>query len=346
MIGRRGGAVRCQRFLTALGLILVGAATAAAQDQTIIVEQPLQLCGAANQFPSARLEPAAAEQLVKAALGGAEPDDTTYYIIHATEFVKTRMVTAAEHWYVFYKPWQQKSAGWWIRDSRQFKHFTEQRIFGSSRVAIGYLYVNVPTYTSRNALEEVAEFFLARHEKEQREADEAAGKELDTSNPGMASTARQNALRAKRQERIKTLEARLEDELPDQDVEEAAKQATAREAATRKAAVTTAEKGDVNARADLYRLSALEAERYFKALAENRSAIVDEFPLVNRDTGETLAGLSPTLATAASYKSLVDLFYRIDVTKKLPAPVQNLKEALKLAFVAEADVANRLGVPV
>ena len=321
--------------------MLAVAARTAAQDQTVIVEQPLQLCGTPKQFSSALLDEAKAEELVKVALGGSEPDSTTYYIIHATEFVESRMVVTSEHWYVYYKPWQQKSSFWWFVDSRQFKHFKDQRLFGSSRVAIVYLYINVPTYSSRNALDTVAEFVLARRVKEQKEADDAVSKELDTTDAGMAPEKRDAAIRMRRQERVAALEARFKDELPAPAEAAAAEKARERAASAKKAAGTQDARSD-----DLYSLSALEAERYFKALAENRTAITDEFPLVNKDTGETLTGLSPTLATTGSYGSLVKLFYRIDVTKKLPAPLQNLKEAAKLAFGGQAAVADRLGVEV
>jgi hypothetical protein len=332
-------------------LWLALAGNAAAQDQTIIVDQPLQLCGPASRFPLATFDEDKAKELIEAALPKPTPpqqlpDPTTYYIIHATEFVPGRMVVAAEHWYVYYKPWQQKSSFWWFRDSRQFKHFREQRIFGSSRVAIIYLYVNVPTYSSRDSFDKVADFFLAQRLKTELEADAAADKELASSNTGMTAAQRLAGVQARRAERVRDLETSLKDELPAQAEQEAATRAQARAAAARKAAVTPEAQRAFNESQDLHLLSALEAERYFKALSEHRAAITDEFPLVDNETGETLKGLSPTLATTGSYESLVNLFYSIEVTKKIPAPVQNLKAAIKLAFGGQAATAQRLGVTV
>ncbi len=305
--------MQCQRFLGAVCVVLMAAPAARAQDQTIVVEPPLQLCGSPKQFDSAALDEAKAEALVKTALNVKAVDPKTYYIIHATEFVPTRMVVAAEHWYVYYKPWQQKSSLSWFRDSRQAKHFKEQRIFGSSRVAVVYLYVNVPTYASREALEKLAEFFLRQRMKEPE--------------PGKIVT-------------------RMRDELPETAEKAAENRARARLEAAKKLALTDDERKKLDASADLYLLSAMEAERYLKALSEQRKEIADEFALVDKETGETLTGLSPTLATTATYKSLVNLFYRIDVTKKVAAPVENLKTAAKLAFGAQSGVAERFGVDV
>ena len=83
---------------------------------------------------------------------------------------------------------------------------------------------------------------------------------------------------------------------------------------------------------------------YFKALSQQATSA--ELPIVNRDTGETLTGLSPTLATTDTFKTLANLYYKIEVTKKLPAPVENLKAVAKLAFGGEAGAADRIPVDV
>ena len=295
--------MRGVRLLGLLHVWLAIAAGAAAQDQTIIVDQPLKYCGAASSYTLKDFNEAKAEDLIKAALG-KPPDPTTYYIIHATEFVPDRMIVSEEHWYVDHQPWTQKSAFWFFRDSRQFKHFKEQRIFGSARVGMIYLFVNVPTYASRNSLDDVAAFYF-----EKRKAD----------SPGdLAKT-----------------KTRLRDDLPPDAENRALAQANARAARAPSAGTP-----------DQYLVSALEAERYFVALAGHRGDITDEFPLVDNANGATLSGLSPTLATTGAYDSLSKLFYRIDVTKKLPAPVQNLKELAQVAFGGQAATPSRLGVKV
>jgi len=90
----------------------------------------------------------------------------------------------------------------------------------------------------------------------------------------------------------------------------------------------------------------LETERYLKAFGDGNKQFADEVAFINQDTGEALVGLSPTLATGATFASLNSLFYRVSVTKKTPAPVDNLKNAAKLAFAGEADGQTSLYVKV
>ena len=42
----------------------------------------------------------------------------------------------------------------------------------------------------------------------------------------------------------------------------------------------------------------------------------------------------------------MNLYYKIEVTKKFPAPVQNLKDVAKLAFGGESGAADRIPVEV
>jgi len=322
-------------FCTALACLMVGAthAPAAAQDQRIVIDQPLQVCGEAKDFPLNSFDEAKAVDLIKAALGSQHPDWATYYIIHATEFVPSRMIVASEHWYVYHRPWQETSAFWWFGDSRQFHRFRETRIMGSSRVALVYLYVNVDTYESRSAIDELAKFFLDRRQREQREEDQTVKTTLSEANakmtPPQTMTEAQldAAVQSRRIERVRQLRTGMQDQLP-----------PAAEANAVKKAGPTA--------TDLEVIAWLEAERYLKAFAEQQQTLTDEFQLINRDNGEQLVGLSPTLATTGTYKSLANLYYQIEVTKKLPAPVENLKAAAKLAFGAQSDATRRLGVEV
>lgn len=317
-----------RRCLGVVCLLVATGVSAAAQDQTIIVDQPLKLCGG---FAKAALDEAQAASLVTAALGNAHPGKSTYYIVHATQFVpatgatSVRMTVAEEHWYVYYKPWQGKTNFWWFKDSRQFQHFKDTRIFGSSDVALVYLYVNVPTYESHRSLNDVAAFFLKKETKEQKAQDNAEKVALE-SDTTLTPAEREAQVNRKREERLQTLTKKLEDDLtPEAEAEARTK---------------------TGGGSALVLISWLEAERYLKALAVGDATITDELPLVNRDNGERLVGLSPTLATAGGFKALSTLFYRVDVTKKIPAPLQNLNAAITLAFGGQAAAATRLGVPL
>jgi hypothetical protein len=81
----------------------------------------------------------------------------------------------------------------------------------------------------------------------------------------------------------------------------------------------------------------LESERYLRAFAAGDRTITSEAALINKETGEELVGLSSTLATSASFATLNTLFYKVAITKKVPAPLENLKNAGRFAFAGQSD---------
>src|SRR5688572_20649896 len=83
---------------------ILAAGLAAAQDQTIVVDQPLAACTvpAGTALSSATLTEAQAAAVIRAALDIADPDPQTYYILHATEFTPGRATVAEERWYVYH----------------------------------------------------------------------------------------------------------------------------------------------------------------------------------------------------------------------------------------------------
>ena len=87
-------------------LCVLTGARAAAQDQTIIVDQPLGVC--TPQVTTATLTPTDAAAIISSALNIEAPAADTYYIIHATEFTPKRNTVAEEHWYVYHAGWDQK----------------------------------------------------------------------------------------------------------------------------------------------------------------------------------------------------------------------------------------------
>jgi hypothetical protein len=283
-------------------------ATVSAQDQTIIIDRPLQACSTPKPIRSADLEPGDAAEVIKTAFGIANPDPTTYYIVHSTEFVPSRPTVAEENWYVYYAGWVGQPAYRWFADSRQAKHFTENRIFGSSRIALAYLYVNVPVYSTRSSLDAIVEHFRRVHP------------ELLKAPASASETA----------ERQRLLE-RLRGSVPP-------------EAETRAQAAAARRANPAPGDGEL--IIQLEAERYLYALARGDRSVVSEVAFIDQDNGNELIGLTPDLATAAPYASLSTLFYKIGVTKKTPAPVANFKSALKLAVTGQADTQTRLFVPL
>lgn len=299
--------------ITGCAFMLAGG-VAAAQVQTIIVDRPLAACPvpAALEVSSATLTEAQAAAVINAALNIAAPDRDTYYIIHATEFTPDRTTVAEERWYVYHAGWVNRTALNWFTDARRAKRFTEIRVMGSERVSLVYLYVNVPTYSILDSRGEIAAHFRRQHAADTAPATDEQRRERDA------------------------LLARLRGGLTDEEEKRAAA-----EAGKPAPAGVTASSDPQN---EL--IVQLETERYLKAFGNGNAAVSDEITFVDQDTGESLVGLSPTLATSATFGSLNTLFYKIVVTKKTPANLDNLQSALKFAFAGQAGQQSRLYVRV
>jgi hypothetical protein len=285
---------------------------ASAQDQTIIIDRPLDACATPSLVSSATLTETQAADVIRAALQIANPDPHVYYIIHATEFVSGRATVAEENWYVYYKGWTNRTMLTWFTDARRAKRFTETRVMGSERVGLVYLYVNVPTFATTSARDRIAGHFRTQH-----------AADVAPSNP------------AERAERDRQLE-RLKGSIP----------TAAENAATAAAQRPLPAGATASSDPEVELIVQLETERYLKAFGDGDKTITDEISFVNQDTGEALVGLSPTLATSTTFGPLNSLFYKIGVTKKTPAPIENLKNAAKLAFAGQADGQTLLYVPV
>jgi hypothetical protein len=240
---RTGAAAVCFWMIAAIG--------AAAQDQLIVVDQPLERCATPQPIESAALEESQAAAVIKAALRGKDPDPATYYIIHATEFVPGRAIVGEEHWYVYHAGWDKKPWYWWFADSRQAKRFNEMRILGSSHVGLIYLYVNVPTYATLKSRDAIAGHFRMAHAHDLSVPDEQ-----------------------ERTARLEQLAERLRGSLPDDS------ERRAREAATRAQQDRTAAPD-----ADVELVVQLETERYIKAVGDGDRAIANELALTDLMSG-------------------------------------------------------------
>jgi hypothetical protein len=305
----RGGFMRALCAITGCAFVLAGG-VAAAQVQTVIVDRPLAACSvpAALALSSATLTEAQAAAVISAAMNIATPDPQTYYIVHATEFTPGRTTVAEERWYVYHAGWVNRTALNWFSDARRAQRFTETRVMGSERVSLVYLYVNVPAYSTLESRNAIAAHF-----RRQRASDRAI---------------------ASNEEREQLL-TRLRGSLT------AAEEQKAQEEATKAAASVAPGSPD-----QLELVVQLETERFIKAFGNRDSTIANEITFVNEDTGESLVGLSPTLATSSTFGSLNTLFYKIVVTKKTPANLDNLQTALKFAFTGQAGEQTRLYVRV
>ena len=226
-----------------------------------------------------------------------------------------RAIVAEEHWYVYHAGWEKKPWYRWFTDSRQVKRFKETRILGSAHVGLVYLYVNLPAYRTPESRASLVEHFRKAHAGDLQPASDTERKE--------------------RQERLANLLESLKGSLPDQDERQALE--SVKRAQSDRQAVSDP---------DVELIVQLEAQRYIKAFAAGDRTIANELALVDKDTGEELIGLSPTLATTATFASFNTLFYKVGVTSKTPAPVENFKNAGRFVIAGQSGAQTRLYVEV
>ncbi len=83
--------------------------------------------------------------------GDHHPKNGTYYIIHVVKYKPSQVAVDHENWYVYNNDWHHPNGvdlRTYLRDPRVKHHFRDDgRIFGSSRVALAYVYLNVPAVT-------------------------------------------------------------------------------------------------------------------------------------------------------------------------------------------------------
>ena len=193
---------------------------------------------------------------------------------------------------------------------------------GSEKVSLVYVYVNVPAHSllaSRNA--------IVAHYRRQHATDKPPA------TPDEQTARNQLKLR---------IRAALDD-AAEKNAEAAADEAV-------KAAAAEAAKAGSKTPVldpDVELIVQLETERYLKSFGNGiNKAITDEIQFIDQNTAEALVGLSPTLATTTTFSALNSLFYKVAVTKKTPAPLENLKAATKFAFSGQADAATPVYVDV
>ena len=275
--------MRPTRIAVAIALLAPLIGPAGAQEQTVIVAQPLKACSAVAS-PLQLTEEEAARTITEAL--GTGPRDGVYYILHVVKYASGRLTVESQDWYVYLEAWRGKPRIWTrIRDPRIQKHFEEARIYGSPHVAMVYLHQNVATVDTAAAVASSAAFFLAQAKQEQQ-ADAPAFKRS-----------------------LENIQARLPN-----DVVERAKAAS--------------RDGDP-ALEEARLLAQLRAEDYVRAVRLKDNERSSQLSLVDRKTGQPLMPLSDTLLTTADYGPLASLTYKIAVTRKVPAPLQNLKTVIE-----------------
>jgi hypothetical protein len=271
---------------------------AGAQEQTLIVAEPLKACAAPAHSPL-EFDKTDAAALIQSALGTAPALDT-YYMLHAVKYIDGQMRVESQDWFVYHAPWTETAGakGLWatIRDPRVRKHFNESRIYGSPKVAMVYLHSNLPTVNVDVAVQAMLKVFL-EDARQERTKDAAAFERATNDLRSRLPVATGNRAKAK------AVAPFVEGGKPVPD--------TTYPEAVREAAY-------------------LRAEDYVGAILRGDDERTGRIKLIDRETGEPIVALTPALLTTEAFGGLASLNYKIAVTKKVPAPQQNLKDMVKV----------------
>lgn len=278
-----------------------------AQDQTVVISQPsvvledlspiadaarASLCPKNLKIHECETNAATLiREIVKSA-----PEPNTYYIIHIVRYQDDQLAVDQQNWYVYYKDWAQKQNLWdHLVDPRLDHHFQETRIYGSHNVALVYVHLNVPA-TDKNTV---------RSEARSQSIQQLAASRPD--NADQAGTTQESTYKSSLLDEIKADAANLKRLVPNDPLSQ-----------------LKVDQSWSNRSLDQLEGSVadLRTELLIVKVFENQ-------PASGNLALQSTSGHNFAVATPGSDYAVDDRFvpisYKISVTKKLPAPLQNLQ---------------------
>jgi hypothetical protein len=290
------------RVSLAACLLAAAASSVFAQDQTLIVAAPPAICKVTPPDPLLFKEEDAAAFITR--ITGKDPETDLYYLIHSVKFAGSGMTIGEQKWFVYHRPWHLGKgflAQW--TDSRVRKHFEEARVFGSRKLALVYALSGVPVAERAGVEKETLGAF--------RRFNGVSGEKLASGEKEVPLSAKTSRAELEREVQ---LGARY---LPDDGQRRLNRLAGA---------------GPSASDADLAQaLAQVQAENLMLKEFDGVAA-ASGYNLTDRASGERLVPLAPDLLTTQTFTSLRELHYRVDVTKKEPAPAANLKGLVRVIF--------------
>jgi hypothetical protein len=266
------------------------ASPAVAQDQTLYITEPLGACGGVQLKTATTLSEEEAGELVKAVFGKVEAH--RYYLIHHVRYAESRFAAEEQHWYVYYQRWT--SPGWrWVLDPDIRKHFEGSRLFGGKDVAMLYVHRNVPLESLTNVAAAVEATRLTN---------------LLADDRAFLAAASMEAQAQRRKDRIDAIKQEWSSR-----VDESYQQDELHELSLSGLAA---------------KLAQVEARNATDSLRPGSDAKPGAIKLVHSKTNRTLTGFQGrehVFVTTEAFGALSSLMYTVAVTKKTPAPVENLK---------------------
>ena len=293
-------------------------ATAMAQDQTLVIAPTPRACVAEGTPANATIDFRDARAVIDASLDSGTPRPSNpYVIISVVRYKKSSQVVDKANWFVYNQAYRP-ATGFrsMYLDQRHRNPFTDTRIFGSDSVGVVYMHHNVPAISPRNALLGAVRFQLAA-----LVANRAALLPAGAMSPAELQDSLRSAIR-------QALAA------PGVDADVAAQLAQMRSdptigdvlpASTTASGTKTPEQLTDSLQIELAVARALrDAGQAITALRLSKSSA---FRLTDESRGE-LVWTRGNLLVPASY---LPIAYDIAITKKKPAPIQNLQKGLSLA---------------
>ena len=301
---------------------------AEAQDQTLVVAPTPVACSEYGKPADATIEFKDAPALIGASLkGGMDTVTDPYLILNVMRYKDNTTTADKTNWYVYNKAYAPKTGlTSWYLDSRHRNPFSDTRIFGSSAVGVVYTHHNVPAIASSVALLGAFQVQLANRLPVRKELFPLGG---------LSGTEYNAALRAA----IIALNAASG---IDRDVVDQFPILRKSEAASDALPVTLRNNESKAPEAAIDSLQiALAIEYSIRDAAQAITALrvrkPSGFRLTDDATKSDLAWVGNDRLVPSSYLLFA---YNIGITKKTPAPWQNLQDAVSLAIAQGASPTN------
>jgi hypothetical protein len=146
--------MRCRSAIVALACasFVFAADQTKAPDQSYVLEGlPDILTAIPKELPTGEnaklgdLTQAEIQQILKATLpADANIDPLTYYVLHLAYHPKQLPASIQDAWYVYFAGWQKPSWRQLLNDPEINDHFAEARLLGAEKMTLLYLHYNVP----------------------------------------------------------------------------------------------------------------------------------------------------------------------------------------------------------
>jgi hypothetical protein len=314
-----------QRILAgALTLWILQAGPAVAQDQTVVIAKPPVVCAPVGNAGLATLAFVDAPKFITTALG-TTPAGGVSYALHVVRYIDNETSVDQSHWYAYSSEWAGRGWWYWLVDPRNGSHFTETRFFGDRHAALAYMHHNIPAIARALALQTTFKDQLSLRAAAPNPADRATlASEISTLYTALLTDYTKWSLKATPAGSLPVINF-----------------ATDFPGLAARVAAVPADLQGTRAIHDEMRAAA-DASRAVYGTLFGQGQAASTIQLQQKGTNRPLARLDDNYLTTQNAADLLSLVYRVEITKKKPAPLQNLVDAAGIALGTAARDAQLL----